>query len=139
MSPSPASTEVQAAFDALPEHAQPRLAELRALIFAVADEVDAAPLTETLKWGQPSYQSVRPRESTTIRLGVTGDGDVALFFHCQSSVIPSFREQFGSAFRYEGNRAVLFGVDDPMPHDTVRLPIEHALCYRRRPRQSKDD
>lgn len=128
--PSP-SPEVAEALGALPSELQPGLQALRELIFEVAENVGAAPLQESLKWGQPSYLSARPRESTAVRIGANKDREhVALFFHCQSSVVPEFRAMFPDDFRYDGNRAVLFRPGEDLQKDKLRLCIAHALQYR---------
>ncbi len=124
-------TEVAEAFDALPAEHRAGLLELRELILEVAEDVGAAPVHEVLRWGQPSYLAAQPRESTTIRLGSSGDGEhFALFFHCQSSVLPEFRAMFPNEFRYDGNRAILFGPGEDLQKDRLRLCIGHALRYR---------
>ncbi len=128
----PAPTgRVAEAFAGFPDEHRPMLDSLRSLVFEVADEVGAGPLNEELKWGQPSYRSARPRESTPIRLASTADGEfVALLAHCQSSVIPDFRAMFPADFRYDGDRAILFRPEEDLQPDRLRLCIEHALRYR---------
>ncbi len=130
MHPAPPD-RVAEAFAGFPDEHRATLDSLRSLIFDVADEVGAAPLTEELKWGQPSYRSARPRESTPIRLASTADGDfVALLAHCQSSVIPDFRAMFPADFRFDGDRAILFRPGEDLQPNRLRLCIEHALRYR---------
>ena len=79
LSPMLRDTEISQTFDG--PHSN-RLHEMRALIFAAAEATGTAPLTETLKWGQPAYLPAK-RAGTTIRLGVEG-GHPALFVHCQT-------------------------------------------------------
>lgn len=125
------SEEVAEAFAALPAEHRDGLLKLRALILDVADEVGAAPVQEALRWGQPSYLSARPRECTTIRLGASSDRrHFALYFHCQSTVLPVFRSMFPSEFRYDGNRGILFRPGENLHEDKLRLCISHALQYR---------
>ncbi len=52
--------EIAALFDAYPEALKDRLLALRQLIFDTASAIEAVgPLEETLKWGQPSYTTLR--------------------------------------------------------------------------------
>lgn len=119
------------AFAKLPEEHQAGLMALRGLILEVAEEVGAAPVQEVLRWGQPSYLSVRPRESTTIRLGSSKDNEsFGLYFHCQSTVLSDFRGAFPTNFRYDGNRAILFRPGEDLQEEKLRLCISHALQYR---------
>ncbi|MDW3218251.1 MAG: DUF1801 domain-containing protein [Acidimicrobiales bacterium] len=116
----------------VPDDVRECVDRLRSVVHRVAWEEGAWPLVEEIKWGQPSYRSPHARESTPLRLGWTDTGDAALLAHCQSRVIPDFRDAFGDRFRFEGNRAVLFGsVADVHEAELAEL-IRHALTYRRR-------
>ena len=60
---------------------------LRTLIFDVASDTDSVgELTETLKWGQPSYLTEKTKSGSTIRIGreKKTDGDYAIYFKCQT-------------------------------------------------------
>lgn len=100
---------------------------LRDLIFSVAKETTGAmPVTETLRWGQPAYLAPK---GTALRLGAPKDGVFALFVHCQSKVIPDFREMVGDKFKFEGNRAVLFNNISEIKPELLSLMIRIALTY----------
>lgn len=87
-------------------------------------------VSETLKWGQPSYIPRAPKTGTPIRLGVPKVGEFAIFVHCQTTVISEFRSLFPDDFTYDGNRAVIFsGVQEIVP-SKVTLIIQRALTYR---------
>jgi hypothetical protein len=98
------SPQVKAAFAAFPEPARTDLRHLRALIFEVAATLPIGPLSESLKWGQPSYTTAK---STPIRLALTKDSDIAILTHCQSTVISDFRAIAPPDMRFDGNRALL--------------------------------
>jgi len=128
--------EVEDAFAAFPDEHRELLFTLRAMIFDVARETpEAGALRETLKWGQPSYLTT-PRTGTTLRLGVRGM-DAAIFVHCQTTLVESFRALHGDALRYEGNRAVLLDPRQPLPATILRRCIRAALTYHRRPRSQR--
>lgn len=119
-----------AAFAAFPDAERAGLMRLRALILAIAEETDGVgPLTETLKWGQPSYLTTKTQAGTTIRLGCPKTGGYALYVHCQTTLIADFRALFPDALVYEGNRAVLFDVDGELPVASLSLLIRRALTY----------
>lgn len=126
---------VRAAFEAFPETFHQPLRDLRQLILETAeDDPRVGTLQETLKWGQPSWLPARPRVGTTIRLGTDRQGaHLALFVHCQTSVIRDFRSGPGKDMRFDGNRAILLDPDGPLPRDLLRLPIRHALTYHLKP------
>lgn len=129
--PTP-TAEVAAWLSDVPVDLREHIDRLRALVHQVAFEEDAWPLVEEIKWGQPSYRSPNGNESTPVRLNWTDEGDAALLTHCQSTVIADFRTAFGDGFRFDGDRAVLFGPADALHEAEVAELIRHALTYRRR-------
>ena len=127
------SPEVEAAFAAFPEDARTGLLALRRLIFETAAETQGiGRIKECLKWGQPSYLTPDTKSGTTIRLGMPKTGGMALFTHCQTSVISDFRTLFPDDFAYDGNRAVHIAPD--ADKSKLRLIIRQALTYHQRPK-----
>ena len=57
-------------------------------------------------------------------------GDVALFAHCQTTIISDFAAQFGADFWIEGNRAVVFPTTADIQPEKLRLMVAHALRYK---------
>jgi hypothetical protein len=124
--------EVEAAFNAFSPAVKKKLMRLRRLIFEVAHITEGVgEIEETLKWGQPSYLNKKPRIGSTIRLGreKKTDGDYAMYFKCQTTLVPTFRELYKNKFRFEGNRAILFNLDDKIPLAELSRCIEMALTY----------
>jgi hypothetical protein len=124
--------KVEAAFNRFPPVVQKKLMRLRTLIFDVARATDSVgELEETLKWGQPSYLAKKPKTGSTIRIGreKKTEGDYAIYFKCQTSLVATFRELYKNKFRYEGNRAILFDLDDNIPVRELSHCIALALTY----------
>lgn len=121
----PMSEPVAQVFAAWDPAVSGRFKALRGMILTAAENADAGPVTETLKWGQPSYQC---RSGTPVRLGCV-DGRAAVLVHCQTSLVSDFQAEFGSAPAVSGNRAVL--ADDPGFDDVLALFITRALTYHR--------
>lgn len=124
--------KVEAAFDAFSPVVRKKLMQLRMLIFDVAHKTEGVgQLEETLKWGQPSYLTKQSKSGSTIRLGreKKTDGDYAIYFKCQTTLVPTFKERFKNKFRYEGNRAILFNIKDKIPVRELSRCIEMALTY----------
>ena len=64
-----ADPAVAAVFEAYPAAMRRRLLALRALVFDVAAKTEGVGrLTETLKWGQPSYLTEQTKSGTTVRI-----------------------------------------------------------------------
>lgn len=127
MTPPPVPSNVAAVIDASP--APLRLLQIRALIYETAKATGTAPLTETLKWGEPAYLPAR-RAGTTIRLGAT-DTHAALYVHCQTTLVDQYRERFPSEFTYDGNRALRIAHDVGLNKDALTQAIALALTYHR--------
>lgn len=126
--------EVKTAFDAYPPRLRARLLELRALIFATAAKTDGAgELDETLKWGEPAYLTARTRSGSTIRIGRRKDDPdkYCMYFNCQTRLVETFRQWFPERLTFEGNRAVVFDVAEPLPRADVTECIAAALTYHR--------
>lgn len=120
---------VAQAFDTLPADARRGALALRHLILEVADQAGIK-VEEALRWGQPAYLAPK---GTTLRLGVPKAGGFAIYAHCQSQVIPAFRDTFAEEFRFEGNRAVLFTDPDQIKPALLSQMIRHALTYHDKP------
>ena len=129
-----ASAEISAVFDQAPPGTQEGLLRLRELIFDVAEsDPDVGPVTETLKWGQPSYLTHKPKSGTTIRLGWSETGDtVSLFVHCQTSLVDTWRAHYGDALTFIGNREIALPTDQPLPRAALQHCIAMALTYHLR-------
>ncbi len=56
-----------------------------------------------------------------------------MFFHCQTTLVAEFRERYPAVFAFEGNRALLFRIGDPLPVDALRHCVARALTYHLKP------
>jgi hypothetical protein len=123
-----ADRAVAAVFKAYPAGLGRKFMELRALVFDVA--VGVGRLTETLKWGQPSYLTEEAKSGTTVRIDRLKKGDgyaPHVHCHCQRDLVSTFRELYPDTFRYEGRRALLFDTGVRLPLAELRDCIGLAL------------
>jgi hypothetical protein len=132
---------VEKAFDIFPPPVRKKLMALRSLIIDVASETEGVgELTEALRWGQPSYLTQATKSGSPIRLGreKKTDGDFAVYFKCQTSLVHRFKQLHKNKFRFEGNRAILFNIDDKIPISELSQCIAMALTYHlNKKRQNK--
>jgi len=122
---------VKAVFDAYPPTVKKQMQRLRQLVLEVAEELDeVAVLEETLKWGEPSYLA---KHGSTVRMDwkQKNPEQYALYFKCTSLLVPSFKAVFNKTFTYEGNRAIVFKLDDKLPEPQLRSCIAAALRYHK--------
>ena len=105
---------------------------LRQLIFDVAaKKKEVGELEETLKWGEPAYLTSQTKSGSLIRIDVkkSDPSKYAMYFHCQTNLVNSFKTLFPHTFSYEKNRAIIFDENDRVPANELRTCIAMALTY----------
>lgn len=110
------------------------------MIFDAASEIDGVgELEETLKWGEPAYITAQSGSGSTARIDrkKSSSTEYALYFHCRTNLVSTFRALFPDELRFEGNRAIVFDQSDEIPVEALRLCIGAALTYHRH--QSSSD
>ena len=129
---------VQAAFDAYPKPLRPKLLALRRLILDTARNTEGVgAIEETLKWGQPSYLTPETKSGSTIRIDAikANAGQYAVYFHCQTNLVETFRELYPSEFSYGGNRCIILNAADDVPEPALRHCVALALTYHLKKRK----
>jgi hypothetical protein len=123
---------VEAAFDAYPKPLKAKLLALRRLIFDTAGNIEGVgPLQEVLKWGQPSYLTQKTKSGSTIRIDrmKSTASQYAVYFHCQTNLVETFRELYPTELSYGGNRSIILNADDEVPEPALRHCVALALTY----------
>jgi hypothetical protein len=131
---APMPSDIADVFAAYPPAVRRKLMAVRRLIFATAAATEGVgPLTETLKWGEPAYLTEASKSGSTIRLGWKPKAPerYALHVHCQTTLVDSYRTLFADELAFEGNRAVVLQVADPVPEAPLARCIAMALTYHR--------
>ena len=122
---------VAVAFDACPTPIRTKLLALRRLIFDTARTTEGVgALEEALKWGQISYLTSESKSGSTIRIDQvkSAAGQYAVYFHCQTDLVATFRELYPE-LSYGGNRSILLDVADQLPKTALRHCVALALTY----------
>jgi hypothetical protein len=136
MSPLPDDPALAAAFEAFPAAPRARLLAVRDLVLetAAANPV-IGPLVESLKWGEPAYRPAKVRVGTTVRLGISPRAPqaCAVFVHCKTTLMASYRELYPDSFGFEGERALILDLNRPLPTEALRHCLSLALTYHARP------
>ncbi len=123
------------AFNAFPAAPKLKLLQVRRLIYNTAAKNTAiGPISETLKWGQPSYVPEKPRTGTAVRLGWSEQSPevIHLFVHCQTTLVDTYRTLIGDELGFEGNRAIVVPLKGALPKTTLQLCIEAAFTYHKK-------
>ena len=141
-SANPRNPKVAAVFSNYPEPIKSRLLALRRLILETAQTTEGVgALEEALKWGQVSYLTTESKSGSTIRIDqITSEtrpavNEYAMFFHCQTNLVETFRELYPE-LNYSGNRAILLNAAEKLPEASLRHCIALALTYHRNKRKS---
>ena len=131
------AASVRAKFNAYPGDVRESLIALRRLIFETAQSLDGVgEIEEALKWGQPSYLTSASKSGSTIRIDALKGGDgYAMYFHCQTDLVATFRELYPAQMTYAGNRSIMFSADDKIPAKALSHCIGLALTYHARQKQ----
>ena len=104
----PIPDEIGAVFDASPAQARALALDLRDLIYRTASRLAQVPaLTESLKWGEPSYAPSRPRIGTSVRIKPRNDGSVGLMFICHTDIVSRFQDLYCDELEFERKRAII--------------------------------
>lgn len=104
---------------------------LRQLVLDTASEsTGVGALEETLKWGEPSYCS---NSGSTIRMDwkKSKPDQYALYFHCKTRLVDTFREIYRDTFQFDSNRAIVFHINDEIPVNELKHCISLSLTYHR--------
>ena len=124
--------DVQVVYQNYPVAVRPKIERIRNLIIEVAKEASEIDfLEETLKWGEPSFLA---RRGSTIRVDwkERSPDQYAVYFKCTSKLIPTFKKKYGKLFSFEGNRAIVFQMDEDIPVKELKNCVRTALEYHRR-------
>jgi hypothetical protein len=124
--------DVAAAFASYPPEIRKRIRKLRELILNVAARTPGVgTLEETLKWGEPAYITAASKSGSTIRIAwkKAKPTQYAMYFNCQTTLVDSFKTMFPKAFKFEGNRALVFEEGNEVPVEALRICVAMALTY----------
>lgn len=122
--------QVDNTFMEYPQQYRKKLLELRELIFDTGERIDKAnKVEESLKWGQPSYTS---KGASPIRIDRFEKDKIAMFFHCQTTLVETFRKLFANDLMFSKNRAIVLDPKKPLPVEELKICIEMALTYHKK-------
>ncbi len=124
--------EVADVFDSYPKNARQKLMFLRQLVMDTASETeDIEKLEEVIKWGEPSYLT---KSGSTFRMGwkKSKPDQYAMYFHCKTKLVDTFKELYRDKFKFEGNRSIVFKMDDSIPIEELKNCIALSFTYHSR-------
>ena len=84
-----------------------------------------------------SYLTPETKSGSTIRIDQVkeAEGQYAVYFHCQTDLVETFRELYPE-LHYGGNRSILLNAEEKLPEASLRHCVALALTYHLRKRKS---
>jgi hypothetical protein len=122
--------QVNRVFANYPEKVRGKMQYLRELVIETAREEGIEELEETLKWGEPSFIT---KGGSTLRMDwkEKSPDQYAMYFQCTSRLVDTFRRVFDRKFQYEGNRAIVFQLNQRIPGPELKKCIKATLTYHK--------
>ncbi|MCW8877488.1 MAG: DUF1801 domain-containing protein [Kangiellaceae bacterium] len=111
-----------------PKLIQRRLAELRELILATAEDLQMSQVEESIKWGELSY-SVKKGSPIRIDWKEKFKDSIFIYFNCNTKLVATFRELYPRELVLHGNRALELKIKEPWPEQIIGHCIELAFRY----------
>jgi len=121
--------EVEEIFNNCPDKIREKMLHLRQLVLDTAAEMESVKkIEETLKWGEPSYLT---KNGSTIRINwkKSKPDQYAMYFHCKTKLVDTFKELYKDTFKFDGNRAIVFNKNDKIPANELKHCISLSLTY----------
>lgn len=122
--------DVQTKFDDYPDSVKVRMIELRRFILSLIEREELGPVEETLKWGEPSYL-VETGSSVRIDWKMKTPNHFYVYFHCQTQLIETFRELHSDRLTFQGNRAIVLDIEQPLPTAELEQSLLMAFQYKK--------
>lgn len=121
---------VKIVFDGYPAAVRRKLMHIRKIILDVAANENLGEVTETLKWGEPSYLA---RNGSTLRIDWKPRNPqwLSMYFNCRTTLVETFRQLFGDVLDYSGNREVRLPLDEDLPIAELQTCIYMTLNYHK--------
>ena len=123
--------KVELVFNNYPEPVRHKMLHLRNIILETANEIgEIKDMEETLKWGEPSYLA---KKGSTIRIDwkTNKPDQYAIYFNCMSKLVPTFKMVYNDLFLFEGNRAIVFQMNDKLPEAELKKCVSVGLTYHK--------
>ncbi|MBU2970219.1 DUF1801 domain-containing protein [Pseudoalteromonas sp. C2R02] len=121
---------VKSKFDTYPEDIKTKLLLVRALIFELANELGLGQVTESLKWGEPSYH-VKNGSPIRIDWKQKNPEHYAIYFNCKTKLVDTFKVLYTDELTFEDNRAIIFKRTASLPTTQVKHCLSLSLKYHK--------
>ena len=117
-----------------PNAAAAQFTDLRYLILRAAQDAQAGPISESLKWSEPAWRPTRPRQGCTLRAAWSPKSPdrFGLFVDCKTTLAETMRSLYPADFTYEGNRALYLPLGSKVPPQAIDHLARLTFCYHQK-------
>ncbi len=105
---------------------------IRELLYEVSlSDERIGELEETLKWNEPSYFPRKTNSGTAVRVDwkSKNPSQFCIYFNCKTTLVETFRQLFPQ-LSFDGNRAIIFQLDQDIPKGLLSECFFMALTYK---------
>ncbi len=124
--------EIKAVYHRFPKPMQRKMFELRDIIFEVAkNNPKIGKITESLKWGEPTYETIKTKSGSPLKIiyKTAMDANFSLAVMSSTNLIETFKEIYPKTFYFNGTREVIINSNKKIPRNEIYKCIELALTY----------
>ncbi len=121
---------VKRKIESYPEDSKLLAIKIKSIIYETAIQEGIHKIEESLKWGEPSFKA---QGGSPIRMDWQANtpDKFYIFFNCNTNLIETFRELYGSVLKFEGNRAIVLNLSEKIPEQILHHCISLALRYHK--------
>jgi hypothetical protein len=125
--------EIKKVYDRFPKEMKTKILEVREIIFEVGKNNNKInKITETLKWGEPTYQRDRSKDGSPIKINhkKTMENYFSISVISSTNLINKIKELYPKAFQFNGDREIIINANKKLPKTEIYHFIELALMYK---------
>lgn len=121
---------IRSKIESYPEEAKTYANKILSLIYETAKQDGIDKIEESLKWGEPSFKTPF---GSPVRMDwkTKTPENFYIFFNCNTALIETFREIYGSKLQFEGNRAIVLKLSEEIPKRILQHCISLAFRYHK--------
>lgn len=123
--------KVDAVISTYPDIVQVRYLEFKSLLIKVASDINGiSNIEECVKWSQPSFKSTI---GSPFRFGWSNKSPdtFGIYFICTTSLVETFKKLYLDFFHFDGNRGLIFNVNQTIETEPLDHCLALALTYKK--------
>lgn len=113
--------EIETRLKQYPSQVREVAERIRSLIHNTACQEALGTVTESLKWGEPSF-TVKGGSPVRMDWKEASPDHFYLYFICSTSLVETFRTLYGETLEFQGNRAIVLNWKEDLP-----VMLEHCV------------